>query len=331
MSFKKDIESRFKIFAEGGNLGFMHEVGIVDFADGSKKVVLKDISRFLVTQINKFVIRAYPRNMDDIFIVGQIVDILKRSSYSHIRDITLELNTTLYTRYDRVMHSDRSDAFGLKVYVNVLASFGITRIRTLDAHSDVFGLLVKDAGMEYEDTSIIEAVTDTLSGDGNFVYQNFSKIQGDFIIVAPDKGLKSKVGNRADITCDKARDPVTGRIQGVKVVDGGQYCTYDESGKKFEFNPSENPWGKSILIIDDICERGGTFFGVAQALRDIGYEGHINLAVTHGIMPEGTNFETMAQTFDNVFVNTMHVSRVYEAENQIKGNGGSFFCKHIYK
>lgn len=310
------VFDRVNLFALGCKL----DINITDFEDGSKKVYCNDIVSACDKLASRFTILAYPRSMDDVMVVAQLVDIIKRNSRGVKPYIILEIGTPMYARYDRVMHKNRSDGFGLDLYIKFLALAGLDEIVTHDAHSKAFGELVSANGMIYSDESVTDMAMETLADNEDGI-RTFGSIKNEYIIVAPDKGLKSKLGSDVDITCDKVRDAETGKIKGVAVSDWGKYFSSDFT----------NSTGKGLLIIDDICERGGTFFGVAKALRDAGVTAPISLCVTHGIMPEGTDFAKMAETFDNVFVNTMHVSRVYEAEQQIKGTGGSFFCKNIFK
>lgn len=310
------VYDRVSVFSMGSRLG----IDITDFADGSKKVSSNDILKATENLASRFTIMAYPKSMDDIMIVAQIVDIIKRNSRGVKPYIKLEIGTPMYARYDRVMHKNMSDAFGLDLYVKFLSVIGIDCITTHDPHSRAFGELVRLSGIQSEHIDTLSKAIETLSGEDT-ISMNISSIKNEYILVAPDKGLKDKLGSFMDITCDKARDPETGKINGVEVTDFGKFGSAEGVNKS----------GKPLLILDDICERGGTFFGVAKALRDAGVTAPISLCVTHGIMPEGTKFDKLAETFDNVFVNTMSVDRVYEAHNRIVGNGGSFYCCNIYK
>jgi len=44
--------------------------------------------------------------------------------------------------------------------------------------------------------------------------------------------------------------------------------------------------GKNCLIVDDICDGGGTFMGLAEKLQEK-QAGHLFLAVSHGIFSQG--------------------------------------------
>lgn len=41
-----------------------------------------------------------------------------------------------------------------------------------------------------------------------------------------------------------------------------------------------------MLIVDDLCECGGTFAGVAAAIREINPDAQIDIAVTHMVNPK---------------------------------------------
>ncbi|CCJ77069.1 Ribose-phosphate pyrophosphokinase [Cronobacter muytjensii 530] len=43
---------------------------------------------------------------------------------------------------------------------------------------------------------------------------------------------------------------------------------------------------KAVLIVDDLCDAGGTFIGSAQVLRDAGARS-VSLYVTHGVFSKG--------------------------------------------
>lgn len=79
-----------------------------------------------------------------------------------------------------------------------------------------------------------------------------------YALVLPDAGAKERyesvmyLGFPSDtIFCSKVRDVKTGKILRIQVD-----------------NPAQVPDG-SMLIVDDLCECGGTFAGVAAAIREI--------------------------------------------------------------
>ena len=59
------------------------------------------------------------------------------------------------------------------------------------------------------------------------------------------------------------------------------------TGQLLSFDVSEVPVDRPLLIVDDICDGGGTFIGIARALRGRGMTLPLSLYVTHGIFSKG--------------------------------------------
>jgi len=69
----------------------------------------------------------------------------------------------------------------------------------------------------------------------------------------------------------KRRDATNGRLSG------------------FGIQPPGDPAPSGpILMMDDICDGGGTFLGLAAAMREAGYQNPLHLYVTHGLFSKGT-------------------------------------------
>ena len=84
-------------------------------------------------------------------------------------------------------------------------------------------------------------------------------------IVFPDKGAADRYRNsglKNICVFEKTRNPVTGRIEGMKL-------------KKGTIVP-----GAKCIIIDDLCSAGGTFFMAGNILRELG-AGEVLLVVAH--------------------------------------------------
>jgi ribose-phosphate pyrophosphokinase len=111
------------------------------------------------------------------------------------------------------------------------------------------------------------------------VLQDYSSKNPDddkslYSIVSPDAGALKKIYKVAAaldhidvVECMKQRDLHTGKLSGFKV---------------FEDDLS----GRTCFIVDDICDGGGTFIGVAAELRKLG-AAKIILLVSHGIFSKG--------------------------------------------
>lgn len=110
------------------------------------------------------------------------------------------------------------------------------------------------------------------------------------VLVSPDGGALKKIFKLVDqirfkgevINCAKSRD-LEGKLTHVSV-------------------PSrEDHFAKDLIIIDDICDGGGTFINIAKEIKKQQPErtGKLYLIVTHGIFSKG--LEELSEYFDGIF------------------------------
>lgn len=104
---------------------------------------------------------------------------------------------------------------------------------------------------------------------------NFHReIFGHDLIAFPDIGAQHRYAEtvpapvKRQLFFEKTRNQQSGEITGMKIVS--------------EINVT----GKTVLIVDDICDGGRTFIECANILKNAG-AGQIDLAVTHGIFSKG--------------------------------------------
>lgn len=93
------------------------------------------------------------------------------------------------------------------------------------------------------------------------------------IILIPDRGARHKVmswaAGRFNIAQgDKHRDPSTGALDG------------------FEINCLTTMKDREVVIVDDICDGGGTFLGLLELAR-MHEPAKVSLVVTHGLFTKG--------------------------------------------
>ena len=190
---------------------------------------------------------------DGIMLLLQLASVLGDN-----RD-NLYLGYLPYSRYDRVEESH--DALSLKVFCNLINSLGFSKVCVDDCHSDV-GLALLDNCTNMPQHDLVMALVPELE-----TYD---------AIVSPDAGAIKKANKLAKILqipvikCDKVRDFKTGKILSFSV----------------DIN-DENRGAAKILIVDDICDGGGTFVGLAEELHNT-YP-IIDLYVTHGIFSKGAS------------------------------------------
>lgn len=146
----------------------------------------------------------------------------------------------------------------LRIFANALKALGINSV--LGAHSsstiDLINPRWNVLGLDFYELSI----------------KMFEEKYGPTSIVIPDLGSVKRfkeleLGGRNIVYCDKVRDVKTGKLSSFKILAG---------------TPTEN-----CLIIDDLCDGGGTFKGQSTALRENGAK-NIGLSVIHGIFSKGT-------------------------------------------
>lgn len=184
---------------------------------------------------------------ENLMEIGQKVDILRRHG---VEKITLYIPYLPYSRQDR--YTSDYDSFALKVFAKYINALNVDLVVTLDAHSDVAGVI--DNLFDVPPTTFIDEVIDRLGWQDNCT------------LLAPDAGAAKKIfqqskelSHSVKVVCaTKHRDPRTGEITHTSVP--------------------EIPPGEKVLVVDDICDGGRTFIEVAKKLPN-----HEKaLYVTHG-------------------------------------------------
>lgn len=172
-------------------------------------------------------------------------------------------------RQDRVMIP--GEPLSVKVYADIINTLNFKKVIVFDAHSEVTPALLNNC----------EVVT-----NHHFIQQVITKIAKEVILISPDGGALKKIykvseflGGIDVVECSKSRDVKTGKLTGFKVYENDLH-------------------GKACLIVDDICDGGGTFMGLAKELKNKNADS-LYLAVSHGIFSKG--FEELNKNFENIF------------------------------
>lgn len=185
-------------------------------------------------------------------------------------------------RMDRVKNPE--DIFTLKYFSELLNTLELDQVYVLDPHSDVSSALINDVVIVSAESYIKESILRMKENEG---------VDTDHILVFyPDNGSARRyadVVNRHYAYGVKKRDWETGKIAGLDVVDNG-------FGIK----------GKDILIVDDICSRGGTFYHSAKKLKELGandiylYVSHCENTILEGELLKGDLIKKVYTT-DSIF------------------------------
>lgn len=174
---------------------------------------------------------------------------------------TLYMPYLPHARMDRVKHED--DVFTLKYFCNIINSLHFDSVDVKDVHSNV-GLALLDNVFELDvNVNIIKAINNEIAYWSKKGEEN---VEENLVIFFPDVGAKKRYENligRFPIGYgEKDRCWETGEIRGLIV------------------HNAEVLKDKHVIIIDDICSRGGTFYHSAKALKEKGVKS-VSLYVTH--------------------------------------------------
>jgi len=295
------VKDKIQVFAEFKNKPEVPiEFSVHTFADGTKKVQIPE-SEFLLSKFKTyFGIRCYAESVDDIFVCIMLKDVLRRKYGVAGGSVNLYIESPIYSRYDRVMHEDGTDCCGFNLVLDMLwHNFASCSFK--DLHNED---TIKEYDSFYSSSQRILAE------------QTIGKSLDDFNLIAPDAGACKKLTGYIGVG-KKIRNPETGKIESIDVDLHVSAKLLNESSKE-------------ILIVDDICEQGGTFFGVVEALRKQGVTKPINLYVTHGIF-SGYCIDAKDWTvFNKVYVHNAPSRVHYDVSCQNTEKGSRFVFQNVY-
>lgn len=176
-----------------------------------------------------------------------------------------------YARQDRVAND--GEALSIKVFADIINSQNYPCVYVMDPHSEVCMALLNNV-------RIITAVNDT------YLKRIIVNYDNSYVVLAPDAGAYKRLGKVIKdvplIYATKQRDTKTGALSNVELQIGNVDLT-----------------DKTILVVDDICDGGGTFLLLAEALRNANITNDLELYVSHGIFSKGT--DKLLQTFNKIY------------------------------
>jgi ribose-phosphate pyrophosphokinase len=217
------------------------------------------------------------RSFKDIELILLAADALRRIE---AKNIELLLPYFPAARQDRVMV--KGEPLSVKVYADLINSVNFDRVIIFDPHSEVTPALLNNCEVLY---------------NHEFIKTVIENIGHDLCLVSPDGGALKKIykvseyaGGIDVVECSKMRDVKTGALAGFRVN-------------------SDDLKGRNCLIVDDICDGGGTFIGLANELKKKN-AGDLYLAVSHGIFSRG--FDELLKYFKTIFTTNSFQDIVHE-------------------
>jgi ribose-phosphate pyrophosphokinase len=261
-----------RIYTKAGDLAFK----TFSFPDGQPHFTLETYER----DFTRVTIETAIKSPLELFQLGLAVDVLRNHGYS---EINLDVRYLLGARMDRAI--DTMQPHTLQSIARYINSLGFAQVRILDVHSNVATKLIRNS------SNILPL---TIAAQ---VYHTLERP----IVACPDKGASDRVdamfGWTEWLQCFKDRDPQTGALSGFRLYDP---------------NPFRGTRSKNVLVVDDICDAGGTFVGLAKVLRAAGAE-KVFLYVTHGIFSKGLK-------------NLCSVDHVFTTDSYWTEGPGEFIC-----
>ena len=175
---------------------------------------------------------------------------------------SFDIKYLMSMRMDRVISFN--EAYSLEIVMNMLKMFKPISISVLEAHNNI--AILVNGGMGYPSDK-----------------PDFSEC----LVVFPDKGAYERYKGLYDkaVICSKVRDMSTGALTGFNIN-----------------NPEvldECP-NKPLVVIDDLCDGGGTFVGIAELLSEKCPNRPKSIFVTHAVNPKGIN--NISEYYDNVYI-----------------------------
>lgn len=203
---------------------------------------------------------------DDLFTIGMWADYL----------INKDSKSVLIMPYVPGARADRGEPFGLHVYAKFINNLLIDQIIIFDPHSQKAPELLKG----FENLTVVYPA--------EFFEQTHVKMEMlDYTgIIAPDAGAELRAQGVADAlglplyTAKKTRDFETGKLSG------------------FEIDLPNDLADEFYLIVDDICDGGGTFLGLAEA-TGLPWS-RVDLYVSHGVFSKNA-LKNLSEKFEYVY------------------------------
>lgn len=237
-------------------------------------------------RVEQITITTRLNSMNDLGLLMVAVDALKSTVI--IEHFALVIPYFPGARQDRRMQ--KGEPLTAKIYADIINAMEFDHVLITDAHSDVTPALLKNCD-NVPNHFFINHVISLMEDKGEIAINPYEETASSlFNLISPDAGSNKKIKDLAVylsdnycpfniVKCDKTRNTVTGRLTGFEVY-------------------SDDLKGLPCIIVDDICDGGGTFIGLAKELKKKN-AGNLYLVVTHGIFSKGT--EELKKYFKHMY------------------------------
>lgn len=169
---------------------------------------------------------------------------------------------------------DRGNPFGAQVYANLINSMAADGVVCFDPHSPVMPALINNLRVVGAEDVIARAVKKALPEYAG--------------VICPDEGAKT-------------RTAITAEALGLPLFHAAKHRDFT-TGKLSGFTCEELPSEGRFLVVDDICDGGGTFMGLAKA-TGLGPD-RLDLWVSHGVF--SGNAGQLTQAYGTIYTTDSH-------------------------
>jgi len=238
---------------------------------------------------------------EDFMMLLVALDALKFIEWSRSVGFFLFIPYFPGARQDRVMV--KGESLTAKLYADIFNDvFPEISVQSFDLHSDVVAACLNLGSSHYNNHKFVKKAVKEITRVIPATPADINMWGKEYHLVSPDAGSNKKIlplatvlGTSSIVKCDKTRDVSTGRLSGFEVY-------------------ADDLEGRDAIIIDDICDGGGTFRGLAQELKAKN-AGKLHLVVSHGIFSKG--LKELLEVFTSIYT-TDSIKDISEiAENKL--------------
>jgi ribose-phosphate pyrophosphokinase len=269
------------------------DVDFHGFSGGERNIKIKP-SRTQLVNDSETVVEAHLTSSEDVIDLLLLKDAIDNHISFKDTKKKLVIPYLPYARQDRAMVY--GEALSIRVFAKLINSMNFDYVQVSDPHSDVGPALLNN----------LEVVQQSHLAIGILVRNmHFRSIASErnLVVCSPDAGALKKCSKFA-----KSMD-LTEMVIGIKHRD---LATGEITGTSFT---GADVKGKDVLMVDDICDGGATFYHLGKALKDAGAN-RVLLYVTHGIFSKGVD-GVFTDIIDGIY--TAYPWRKYVEGNDTKG------------
>lgn len=218
---------------------------------------------------------------DDFIMLLLATDVLYQSGWCGNVDLFIPYFPG--ARQDRRMTS--GEPLTVDIYTDIINDRRYDSVDIFDPHSEVVVALLRNVSVINNHKFVRKALAEITRVDASNPLE-FNMWGKEFWLVSPDAGSNKKIiplaislGAESIVKCDKVRDVLTGKLSGFEVY-------------------ADDLKGRDAIIVDDICDGGNTFLGLAKELKAKN-AGELHLVVSHGIFSKGV--EKLLKVFKSIW------------------------------